>query len=241
MKPGDRVLDVGCGRGRVAAHVCTLAPGVHVSGINIDPVQIASARANARRRGLEDHLDFTLGDYNDPLPFPDQTFDCVYNCAALTYTRDADYARLFKEINRVIKPGARFSSIDWALGPNYDENNVEHRDMLQRTKSLIGAVHSPKPQEYIDALHKAGFEVIYSGIPSHSNVQYPLILKACVYFQAFEKAVRLLAFFHIVPKHFVNLLERFNRDGEACVEGDRRLLYTMIYQFVAQKPLVQSS
>eukprot|EP00727_Mastigamoeba_balamuthi_P000711 m51a1_g10637 putative S-adenosyl-methionine-sterol-C-methyltransferase (390) ;mRNA; r:77727-79309 len=237
MKPGDRVLDVGCGRGRIAAHVCTLADGVHVSGINIDPVQIASARANAKRRGLEEHLDFTRGDYNDPLPYPDQSFDCAYNVQAVTYVRDGQYEKLFREINRVLKPGARFSTIDWALGPGYDPKNAEHRDMLQKTKSLIGAVHTPTTQEYLDALRKAGFEIVWEGIPSPNGVQYPLILNACIYFQLFEKIVRLLAFLHIVPRHFVPLLERFNKDGEICVEGDKRHMFTMIYQVIARKPL----
>ncbi len=40
--PGDKVLDLGCGRGRVAARMASVT-GAHMAGPNIDPNQIAQA------------------------------------------------------------------------------------------------------------------------------------------------------------------------------------------------------
>lgn len=62
LKPGMRVLDIGCGFGTLAL---TLARdhGVHVTGITLSEVQLDEARQRARDAGLEDQLEFRLQDY----------------------------------------------------------------------------------------------------------------------------------------------------------------------------------
>jgi cyclopropane-fatty-acyl-phospholipid synthase len=62
LKPGMRVLDIGCGFGTLAL---TLARdhGVHVTGITLSEVQLAEARQRAREAGLEDQVTFRLQDY----------------------------------------------------------------------------------------------------------------------------------------------------------------------------------
>ena len=52
MKAGDKVLEIGCGKGRVAAHFASAATGAHVTGINIDPIQLKSARNFAQKRNV---------------------------------------------------------------------------------------------------------------------------------------------------------------------------------------------
>ena len=120
VKQGARVLDIGCGRGRVANHVATFG-GANVSGINIDPSQIESAREFAERQGLADRCEFRLSSLNDPLPFADESFDACYEIQALTYAKDV--VAVFGEIFRVLRPGARLSYLDWVLLPGYDESN----------------------------------------------------------------------------------------------------------------------
>ncbi|MFO1202716.1 MAG: cyclopropane-fatty-acyl-phospholipid synthase family protein [Tabrizicola sp.] len=64
LKPGMRVLDIGCGFGTLAL---TLARdhGVHVTGITLSEVQLAEARQRAKEAGLESHVEFRLQDYRD--------------------------------------------------------------------------------------------------------------------------------------------------------------------------------
>ena len=75
---GSKVLDIGCGRGRIATYVATIS-NAHVTGMNIDGVQLESARQYIEGRGLVNQCTFKMGDLNDlPFPFPDASFDAIY-------------------------------------------------------------------------------------------------------------------------------------------------------------------
>ena len=238
LEAGERVLDVGCGRGRIAAHVAQVVPGVHVSGINIEPTQLKNATENAKTLGLADQLDFRRADYNDlPLPFEADSFDAAYNVQALSYIKNGDFVPLFQELFRVLKPGAMFSSLEWVKLPAYDETNPEHRDLLRRCKALIGAVYTPAPEEFERALKLAGFEVVYSGIPSKDGHQYQMVEKAIDQYTFVMKVAQGLVKIRVLPRRFSTLLDRFNRDGETLVEGDKKKLWTTVWQVVARKPL----
>ena len=70
----SRLLDIGCGRGRVAHHVA-METGCRVSGFNVDSRQVEHARARATESGAEDSLDFTQGDFHHRFPYGDGSFD----------------------------------------------------------------------------------------------------------------------------------------------------------------------
>merc|ERR1712137_730518 len=158
VKPGMKVLDVGRGRGRIAHHVAKYT-GAHVTGLNIDKGQIAMAKGYAESSGLlGKQLDFVQGNYNEPLPFADETFDALYHVQALTYAKDLP--ALLREMYRVVKPGAKISFLDWFRLPNYNPEDAHHQKLLREVKAVIGAVWTPSPEEYHAALKDAGFELI---------------------------------------------------------------------------------
>src|SRR6266496_984490 len=74
IKPGDNVLDVGCGTGEVTLVAKTRAKDGKVYGIDPAPEMIAVARTKAARQGLE--IDFRVG-VIESLPFPDMSIDMV--------------------------------------------------------------------------------------------------------------------------------------------------------------------
>ena len=57
IKSNHRVLDVGCGKGRVAGHMAKMS-GAHVVGMNIDPDQLESAKKFAKGHGLSNASPF---------------------------------------------------------------------------------------------------------------------------------------------------------------------------------------
>jgi sterol 24-C-methyltransferase len=228
-----RVLDVGCGRGRIAAHVATKS-GASVYGINIDPTQVASAQANALKLHMEDRLFFREGNYNNPLPYEDGFFDALYQVQALTYAKDK--VALFREMYRVLKPGSKISFLDWVRLDAFDPTDAHHQQLLLKVKPLIGAVNTPSPAEFTDALTTAGFQIIDQGDISQDGHQADLIAKADDYFKSVTKWVRFLVATRILPKHIKVLFERFIKDGDAFIEADKLKLFTTSYQIIAQKP-----
>merc|ERR1719408_642958 len=101
---------------------------------------------------LGKQLDFVQGNYNEPLPFEDNAFDALYHVQALTYAKDLP--ALLREMHRVLKPGAKISFLDWFKLPAYDEKDPHHRKLLQEVKAVIGAVKTPSPEEYTQALEE---------------------------------------------------------------------------------------
>lgn len=228
---GSKVVDLGCGRGRVAAHVATLT-GAEVTGVNLDKVQIEYARKYAQMKGLP--CNFILGNFNDlPLPFADQSLDGIYEIQVLTYSRNP--LLLFKELYRVLKPGGKFAILDWVRLPNYDEKDPHHLSLMKAIKPLIGAIGTPSPEEYMDLLKKAGFEIVASENPSIDGLQVPLFEKADRFYTRVGKIIRFLVKCKLIPAHFQILFDRMTKDGQAMVEADRLRLVTTSYYILAQK------
>jgi sterol 24-C-methyltransferase len=231
----SKVLDIGCGRGRVAAHIATASGGASVRGINIDPTQLAKARAHAESiLFLNQRLAFTQGNFNNPLPYADESFDALYQIQVLTYAKDMDV--LAQEMFRVLKDGGRISFLDWVVLPRYDPNNAHHVSLVKRIKPLIGAVTTPTPKDFESSLEKAGFRVLFSGDASPDGHQAELIERACAFYEFFTMIINTLVFFRILPKHFKILFDRLTKDGDAFVEADELGICTTSYQIIAEKP-----
>ncbi|KAI0021679.1 S-adenosyl-methionine-sterol-C-methyltransferase [Xylariomycetidae sp. FL0641] len=231
LKPGMKVLDLGCGRGRVAAHMTSVS-GAQVTGLNIDSDQILQAREFNKECGFSNT--FVVHDQNDlPLPFLDASFDAFYEIQALSLCKDP--AALFREIYRVLKPGAKFLLLDWVRLPAYDPDNPVHVELMRRVKPLIGAVGTPTPAGLESALTSAGFAVTRSDIPSIDGLQAPLIDKVDIYFRSVRRLIHGLVRIRAIPRHFRTLIDRLCLDGQAFVEMDKMRLITTTYRIVAEK------
>ena len=93
--PGRRVLDLGC---RDGALTRTFASGNEVVGVDAD----REALTEAARAGIETHW----ADLDEPLAFPDESFDVVVAGELLEHLRDPQ--RLVADARRVLRPGGTF-------------------------------------------------------------------------------------------------------------------------------------
>jgi len=110
IKPGDNVLDVGCGTGEVTLLAKTRAKDGKVYGIDPAPEMIAVARNKAARKGLE--IDFRVG-VIESLPFTDASIDVVTSSLMMHHLPDELKARGLAEIYRILKPDGRLLIADF--------------------------------------------------------------------------------------------------------------------------------
>lgn len=111
VRPGEAVLDVGCGTGTLAIYVARRVGRVgRVAGIDPGIEQIARARAKAARHGLP--IEFQIG-VIEHLPFLDQTFDVVLSTLMMHHLPDPLKRQGLAEIARALKPGGRLVIVDF--------------------------------------------------------------------------------------------------------------------------------
>lgn len=110
LKPGDSILDVGCGTGGVTIPAKQrVGPTGKAAGIDPAPEMISVATKNARRKGLE--IDFRVGVIED-LPFPEASFDVVTASLMMHHLPKHLRATGLAEIFRVLKPGGYILIMD---------------------------------------------------------------------------------------------------------------------------------
>src|SRR5437763_15232206 len=106
IKAGQRVLDVACGTGVVA--VTCARRGARVSGLDLTPDLLETARENARLAAVE--IDFHEGDA-EQLPFSDSEFDAVLSQFGHMFAPRPEVA--VAEMLRVLKPGGTIAFSTW--------------------------------------------------------------------------------------------------------------------------------
>jgi ubiquinone/menaquinone biosynthesis C-methylase UbiE len=111
LRPGDRVLDVGCGTGTLAVLVKRLYPSVDVVGLDPDARALERARRKAKRAGVS--VTFDQG-FADALGYPDATFDRVFSSMMFHHLREETKDAALLEARRVLKPGGRLEFLDFA-------------------------------------------------------------------------------------------------------------------------------
>lgn len=113
VKAGDTVLDLGSGAGLdllLAAE--QTGPSGQVIGVDMTDEMIAAAQQNAARAGF-DNIDVRRGLIED-LPVQDASVDWVISNCVINLSPDKP--AVFREISRVMKPGAHFSISDIVVG-----------------------------------------------------------------------------------------------------------------------------
>lgn len=100
-RPGERVLEVGCGAGAVLGVLASIFPGLRLAGLDREPAQIDYAREHLRRLGVAG-VELAVGDAAR-LPWEDASFDHVFAMWFLEHLRDP--GPVLDEARRVLRPG----------------------------------------------------------------------------------------------------------------------------------------
>ena len=149
LQPHHRVLDIGCGNGRVAEQLSPFlrATGGYV-GFDISKSGIQACRrrfARAPHMRFE-HLDVWNGEYNAAgkvteldtvFPAPDGSVDLAFATSVFTHMRMAGVRRYLAECARVLKPGGRVAFTAFALEPGRDRSEVFEFQPFEAASAVI--------------------------------------------------------------------------------------------------------
>jgi ubiquinone/menaquinone biosynthesis C-methylase UbiE len=160
IQPGERVLDVGCGRGAVLFPAAErVEAGGQVVGIDLSEQMVRATNAEAKRRGLG-----ALAQVMDAeqLEFADATFSSVLCGFGLMFLPHLD--RALAEFRRVLKVGGRTGVSTW---------QASQADEVRAVLDELGGLGSGEPSWITDAnaltglLHQAGFSDVTVAVESH--------------------------------------------------------------------------
>ncbi|MNQ76800.1 Cyclopropane-fatty-acyl-phospholipid synthase [compost metagenome] len=105
LKPGQRMLDVGCGWGGLSCWAASKY-GVHVHGVTLSQAQLDFARAKVERLGLSDRVTLELKDYRE---VDDRgAYDAIAQVEMFEHAGFANHERHFEQMRRLLKPGGLY-------------------------------------------------------------------------------------------------------------------------------------
>ena len=126
--PAGRVLDIGCGPGRLPILIASRNRYLHVTGVDASPDMVKVARDLAAKKGLA-NVEFKAG-RADELPFGDGEFDLVISTLSFHHWKRPEAA--LDEIHRVLRQGGEA----WI----YDIPKKASPDAWSRMKDRYGAL-----------------------------------------------------------------------------------------------------
>lgn len=143
-KPGERIIDLGCGTGQLTAEIA--AAGAETLGIDASAEMIGQARQNYPKLKfhLADARTFTVK----------EPFDAVFSNAALHWVLEPREA--VQRIYAALKPGGRFVA---EFGGKRNINRVVAALLAAGTVDPLSTFYFPSISEYTSILESEGFEV----------------------------------------------------------------------------------
>jgi cyclopropane-fatty-acyl-phospholipid synthase len=103
VRPGQRILDIGCGWGSFALHAAG-EHGVHVTGVTLSRAQAELARERVAAAGLAERIEIRLADYRD---LAGEQFDAIASIGMVEHVGSANIDAYARHLASVLKPGGR--------------------------------------------------------------------------------------------------------------------------------------
>ncbi|KDN84183.1 class I SAM-dependent methyltransferase [Kitasatospora cheerisanensis] len=153
LRPGMRLLDVGCGWGSLVLHAARHY-GVEAVGVSISTEQVALARRRVAEAGLAERIEIRLQDYRE---IPDGPFDAISSVGMAEHVGSDQYLVYAGRLYELLAPGGRLLNHQIARRPLHPGEKyrlspfIDHYVFPDGELSPIGAT--------VSRLEEAGFEV----------------------------------------------------------------------------------
>lgn len=246
LRPGMEVLDAGCGIGGPMRAIAR-ASGAIITGLNINAYQIRRAWILNEKAGLSRSCRVVNGDFM-ALGFAENSFDAAYAIEATCHAPERIQA--FREIGRVLKPGALFAGYEWCLTARFDPLEREHLAIKKRIEQGNGLPDLTEASAVTSALRAAGFETTEAKDLAETTgsdaawytplAEHGLSLRGFLRTRAgrglTNRCLRFAERFGCVPSGMAAVSSLLNEAADALVQGGQRGIFTPMFYFLARKP-----
>ena len=220
LKPGSRLLEIGCGWGALA-EMATMEHGAHVTGVTLSTEQLDFARARMQRQGVAAQADLRLQDYRD---IADGPYDAVCSIEMIEAVGQGFWPTYFATVARMLKPGGKACIQSIVIADALFERYLESTDFIQQYIFPGGCL--PSPSEFKAQARAAGLEVVQEHAFGHD---YALTLQRWrEAFLAQREQVLALGF----DQRFMHIWEFYLCYCEAAFMEDN----IDVLQYTLQKP-----
>eukprot|EP00030_Apusomonadida_sp_AF-17_P000540 a174973_75.p1 GENE.a174973_75~~a174973_75.p1 ORF type:complete len:406 (-),score=179.55 a174973_75:1156-2328(-) len=245
LREGMKVLDVGCGIGGPLVSISRFS-GASVTGLNNNAYQITQGEELLGAAGLKDRCGFIKADFMH-IPVEDNTFDAVYEIEATCHAPDR--VACYREIARVLKPGALFGGYEWTMTEKFDPSNAQHQAIKHEIAIGNGLPDVITTPEVRAALVEAGFEIVefadlaptteINPIPWYADFEGGLSLKGFpmtpIGRTLTHTMVRVLETLRLAPAGSTRTHGVLLRAANGLLIGGQQRLFTPMLFFVARK------
>jgi cyclopropane-fatty-acyl-phospholipid synthase len=139
LRPGMRVLEIGCGWGGFAEFAAT-ERGCEVVGITLSKEMAAYARARMKAKGIDDRVDIRIADFRQDLG----QFDAVVSIEMIESVDETHWAPLFQSIRRALRSGALAAMQVITIEDQAWEGYRRQPDFIQHYIFPGGQIPAPK-------------------------------------------------------------------------------------------------
>ncbi|MGW3630493.1 class I SAM-dependent methyltransferase [Streptomyces sp. NPDC005122] len=153
LRPGQRLLDVGCGWGSMAIHAAR-EHGASVVGVTLSQEQAAYARKRVADEGLTDRVEIRVQDYRDVADGP---YDAISSIGMAEHVGAERYLEYAEVLYRLVAPGGRLLNHQIGRRPQRDESSYSVDEFIDAYVFPDGEL-APVGTT-VTQLERAGFEV----------------------------------------------------------------------------------
>lgn len=248
LKEDMYVADIGCGIGGPMRRVVQES-GVRMVGININQLQLERAKRLITEAGLDHKVDFHQCSFMNMSHIEDSTFDRGYAIESTCHAPDRLQA--YKEIFRILKPGALFWGQEMCMTERFDPTDTRHDAIKRDLMKGIALKDIVTFGEVDRALESAGFEVVegmdrdqqeepstpwYQPMQDRQGTLGSFLRRVPLGRKAIFAGLRLAEVFKQFPKGSAEVVQFLDETAEAYVAGGASGIFTPLYCFLARKP-----